>query len=136
MKILVLFADAVKEHYLEFNFYKGIDLIMACLRHTNLFMQDCRPWDLKGPLHQAQLETVLHVVMETLRVCGILLLPVIPILSNQLLDRLSVQSTDRTWQDLKPFANHVGSGINPLEGKPLGASCGVLFKKLELDIDD
>ena len=37
--------------------------------------------------------------MESLRVCGILLQPIVPKLSSQLLDKLAVRSNDRMWSD-------------------------------------
>lgn len=132
---VVALPDAVKEHYLNFNFYKGIEQIMACLRRANLFMQESKPWDLKGPSQKEQLETILHVVTETLRVCGLLLLPVTPSLSNSLLDKLGVQHNERSWQDVKPFASFTGSGKNCFEGRPLGTQKHVLFQKIHYELE-
>ena len=44
--------------------------------------------------------------METLRICGILLQPMMPSLANKLLDRLAVPSNERYYKNLEQlFAN-------------------------------
>ncbi|GFN86910.1 methionine--tRNA ligase, mitochondrial [Plakobranchus ocellatus] len=46
---------------------------------------------------QAHLDTVLHIAMETLRVSGIILQPVVPDLADRLLTRLGIPKTERTY---------------------------------------
>ena len=62
--------------------------------------------------------------MESLRVCGILLQPIVPKLSSQLLDKLAVRSNDRMWSDAKP----VGCKSQDV---PLSDKHVVLFKKIK-----
>ena len=61
----------VSEHYNQFNYYKGVDSIMLQLRNTNGFIESMRPWELKD--NKDMLDLVLHITMENLRVCSILL---------------------------------------------------------------
>jgi Methionyl-tRNA synthetase len=42
--------------------------------------------------------------METLRVCGILLQPIVPELSDTLLKKLGIPKENRMWKDIKPFS--------------------------------
>ena len=62
--------------------------------------------------------------MESLRVCGILLQPIVPKLSSQLLDKLAVRSNDRMWSDAEPVGRK--SQDVPLSDKQV-----VLFKKIK-----
>lgn len=80
----------------------GIDLIQKVLRDTNAFVQEAKPWELakvskKSLPARHQLNITLHTALEVLRIVGILLQPVIPRISQQLLDTLRVEG--RNWTD-------------------------------------
>ena len=68
---------------------------------------------------------MLHVTMESLRVCGILLQPIVPNLSSELLDKLAVRESDRAWDDARPVGRQ--SRDVPLSDKHV-----VLFKKIKI----
>ena len=98
------FPDSVDSHYNNFEAYKSLDEIMSCLRQANAFIQRHEPWYLiKDKDQEPWLETVLYVAMETLRICGILMQPVIPEMAKRLLCRLGVEESDRTLKDLNVF---------------------------------
>lgn len=113
----------VDEHFSSFHVYKGLDEIMSCLRQANSFTQRHEPWKLaKNEREKDRLETVLHVVMETLRLSGILLQPVTPNLAERLLRRLGIPATQRSFNDLQPFS---------WQGGHLGEAEGIVFPKVE-----
>lgn len=98
-------SDACCHHYEDLNFYKAIDLIMATLRTNNLFFESLKPWELKkNPASEEQLKVVLHLTLETLRVTGILLQPIVPNLSNVLLDKMNIPLEERYFSNLKLFS--------------------------------
>ena len=68
---------------------------------------------------------MLHVTMESLRVCGILLQPIVPKLSSELLDKLAVRESDRAWGDARPVGRQ--SQDVPLSDKHV-----VLFRKIKI----
>ncbi|VEN35851.1 unnamed protein product [Callosobruchus maculatus] len=71
-------------HYADFNFHKVADAIMATLHSANLFFETLKPWELKKkPESHLELNVVLHLTLETLRVVGILLQPMVPKLSEE-----------------------------------------------------
>ena len=72
-----------------------------------------------------RLRTVLHVTMESLRVCGILLQPIVPDLSGRLLDKLAVRDSERAWADAKPVGRRS-------EDVPLSDEQVVLFRKIKI----
>lgn len=98
-----MFSDIVREHYNSYNFYKGIDQIITTLHLTNLFFETLRPWELKKSNNKQLLNGCLCITLETLRVCAILLQPIIPQLTNQLLTKINVSNTKRDWNSLKPL---------------------------------
>ena len=122
------FPDSVDSHYNNFEAYKSLDEIMSCLRQANAFIQRHEPWYLiKDKDQEPWLETVLYVAMETLRICGILMQPVIPEMAKRLLCRLGVEESDRTLKDLECF-----QGMQRvIESRPLGEDTGVLFSRLQ-----
>lgn len=119
--------DVCREHYDAFNFYKVADCIMATLHKANLFFETLKPWELKKNAETEKLDAVLHLTLETLRVCGILLQPMIPNISRKLLDRINVAEEDRTFENTKKLSWING---NCKEVK-LGAEQLVLFRRIE-----
>ncbi|KAI8743669.1 methionine--tRNA ligase, mitochondrial [Biomphalaria glabrata] len=96
--------DKVDQLFAEFHFNKGIDLIMGHLHWANSLVQSHAPWVLsksEKPQDVAQLNMILHVAMETLRVCGLLMQPVMPELSDRLLTRLGVPGNERLFSHAK-----------------------------------
>lgn len=121
----------MQQHFIDGNFYKGIDDIMACLRDTNLFMQLNKPWELvkmKDEKSKETLSTMLHVVLEVLRISGILLQPVIPDLSKRLLTKLQVPGDQRGWKDIICFPSY-NKLSNSLESNPLGKNSTPLYER-------
>ncbi|ESO82122.1 hypothetical protein LOTGIDRAFT_223492 [Lottia gigantea] len=116
--------DIVGECYEDLNVYKGLEKIMSYLHWVNTFIQEHKPWQLaKQSKSLDHLNTVIFVAMVSMRTCGILLQPVVPDLSNKLLDKLNVPKSQRHFQDATDivFSN---------KDVPLGKDNSVLIKKL------
>ncbi|XP_014272431.1 methionine--tRNA ligase, mitochondrial isoform X1 [Halyomorpha halys] len=122
-----MLQDEVKRHYTDFNFYRGINLIISSLHLANKFFEESKPWKLRKCDKSSQhLECVLHLTMETLRICGIALLPIIPQISSLLLDKLSIPSSSRNWNNMSP------SWItNTSHSVSLNADKVILYKKIQ-----
>jgi methionyl-tRNA synthetase len=86
------------------NFYKGIDFIIETLHAANRFFESQKPWELCKKNESSHVNSVLHLTMETLRVCGILLQPIVPALSSALLTKLQIPEEKRMWRDIRPFS--------------------------------
>lgn len=88
------------EHYEAFNFYKAIQAIMARLRTSNNLVQEYKPWDLvksQSGDTAVKLRKMLFLVLESLRVSGILLQPIVPNVSAILLDKFNVEKEARFY---------------------------------------
>lgn len=122
----LLLSDLVKEHFLACNFYKGIDCIVATLHAANRFFESQKPWELCKKDQSPHQNCVLHLTMETLRVCGILLQPIVPELSDTLLRKLGIPKEKRMWKDIRPFSWEQGRLCNiPISGEKI-----MLYKRI------
>ena len=98
---------------------------MDVLRLTNLFVQEEKPWELKNT-NRDKLEFVLHLTMESLRVCGVTLTPIVPSISKMLLDKLGIPQSKRFWKDAQCLSWKSGYSQLGL----LSKDKTVLYKKL------
>lgn len=89
-----------EEHFEAFNFYMAIDEIIAALHLTNNFVQETQPWVLcKDPAMDAKLDATLALTFESLRIIGILLQPIVPIVARKILDKINIDVNNRSWHD-------------------------------------
>lgn len=117
-------SDIVGNHYEDLNFYKGIDEIIATLQCCNRFFEYNKPWELAK--HDVpKLVCVLHVTMETLRLSALALQPIVPVLADQLLNKLNVNN--RNWNQIVPSWKDENKIVTPTNLKKENI---VLFKKL------
>ncbi|KAJ4439347.1 hypothetical protein ANN_07469, partial [Periplaneta americana] len=118
--------DVVRQHFEVCNFYKGIDSVLATLHAANRFFESKKPWELRKKQESAHLNAVLHLTMETLRVCGIVLQPIVPRLSDMLLSKLGIPQHRRMWGDIRPFSWEQ----EKLQEASLGTEKVTLYKRI------
>lgn len=117
-------SDVVGNHYEKLNFYKGIDEIIATLHCCNRFFEYNKPWELaKNDVNK--LKNVLHVTLETLRISALALQPIVPVLADQLLNKLNISM--RNWNQIAPSWKKENKIVIPTNLKKENI---VLFKKL------
>ena len=92
----------VKRHYAEFDFYLGIDAILKTLITTNNYIQHEQPWVLKKT-NVDRLNYVLLLSLESLRISSILMQPIVPNISTQLMVKLGISNDDIAWCDAEKF---------------------------------
>lgn len=123
-----ILIDRVEEFYQELLFYKAIDSIMSYLRWANGLVHQHEVWKLaktEEEVDKLHLKSVIHLALETLRVSGILLQPIVPVLSDRLLGRLGIPEDRRTFDCArKPYLNSPELALGPNEG--------VLLKRLKI----
>eukprot|EP00088_Acartia_fossae_P044962 TRINITY_DN4800_c0_g1_i6.p1 TRINITY_DN4800_c0_g1~~TRINITY_DN4800_c0_g1_i6.p1 ORF type:complete len:186 (-),score=17.32 TRINITY_DN4800_c0_g1_i6:18-575(-) len=126
MNHLEALPEKVEMSFENFNFYEGIVHVMDVLRVTNHFVQDEKPWELKKT-DKERLQFVLALSLESLRVSGILLQPIIPTISQQLLNKLNVPEHQRTFQATKENTwNNFENNSRHLDNSKV-----VLFRKIK-----
>ena len=111
-------------YYRDFLIYRALEAIILQIHQTNAFVQRNEPWRLqKTGTEPEWLQQILAVAMETLRVTGILLQPVIPNIACKLLDRLNVADTQRTYTHAQEPPG--------MEERHLGENLGVLLPRIK-----
>ncbi|KAF4522009.1 hypothetical protein B566_EDAN010858 [Ephemera danica] len=101
--------DLARQHYEDYNFYKVVDSVIAVLQVANRFFEMQKPWQLARD--GAEMAAVLSITMETLRVCSIILQPVVPQLTTSLMDKLGVQENRRS----KKWLSSTGSPSSKID---------------------
>lgn len=104
-ELLVKLGDLARkceQNYDQADFYKGVDDIMSVLRLNNKIYEDTQPWKLVKEIDQdpnslTKYHNLQAVTFEVLRVCSILLQPIVPKLSREVLRCLNVGKY--SWQD-------------------------------------
>ncbi|CAG8783337.1 28217_t:CDS:2, partial [Racocetra persica] len=105
-KMLQQLPDLVSDHYKNVEFGKGLELIFETIAEANKHFTDNEPWNLiKDPNKKEILNRVLFFAVETARISGILLQPIMPTKMKELLDMIGVSNDERRWEH-----SRLGSG--------------------------
>lgn len=118
-------------HYENADFYKGVDEIMAALRLNNALYEEYKPWSLVKQMssdkeaHENYLN-LQAITYESLRICSLLLQPIVPKLSARALDRLNV--ANRWWKDVDFSLDHGDPTSDVVKIKPAESP---LFRRLK-----
>jgi methionyl-tRNA synthetase len=79
-------------HMEQLQFHKALMAIWEVINQVNRYIDQSAPWVLaRDPQKQNRLHTVLYYSLESLKVLGVLLAPIMPDTSEKLLDRLGVK---------------------------------------------
>ena len=90
-KVIAL-KDVVDEKMNELKVNEAIEEIMEVLRRCNKYIDETTPWTLaKDDSKKERLATVLYNLLESIRICAILLSPFIPDTSNKILEQLNTK---------------------------------------------
>jgi methionyl-tRNA synthetase len=115
----------IRSLYEQFQFTRALEEIWRLITDVDLLISEQKPWVLaEDPAKRAQLETVLWIAADTLRVVTVLAHPVIP------------SATERLWKSLGQGGSVGEQGIDALEWGTLrsGAKIGkaeTLFPRIE-----
>ncbi|XP_060807023.1 methionine--tRNA ligase, mitochondrial [Amyelois transitella] len=124
--------DLCHTHYRNYQFYKAVDEVIHVLHLANLFFETHKPWELRKQVeNQKHLDVILHITMETLRISGIILQPIIPDLSTKLLDKLQIPKDKRYWKDCERPSWKIKGAIH--ETKNIQSGKFVLFQRIYTD---
>ncbi|KAG2224893.1 hypothetical protein INT45_010842 [Circinella minor] len=100
---LTSLPDIYEQSFEAREFGKGLSAVFDMLAEANKHFQDNKPWDLvKDPSQKERLDQVLYYAIESCRVAGILLQPVLPSKMDTLLTRLGVPIDKRLLTNAYP----------------------------------
>jgi methionyl-tRNA synthetase len=93
----------------------AIEEIFLTLRKCNKYIDDTMPWSLaKEESKKERLGTVLYNLLESIRICGILLAPFLPETSEKIIKQLNTKQT--SFESTNTFGNlEVGNKLGEIE---------------------
>ncbi len=110
--------QAEMEH---FQFQNALEQIFKTIQRANKYIDENAPWTLaKDPANRARLATVMYNLLETVRICAVLLPPFIPDSAEKIFDQIGACPCCRTWEkanvwgSLRPDVTvHKGEALFP-----------------------
>ncbi len=106
----------------EFRMSDCIEAIMNIARRCNKYIDETTPWTLaKSEDNKARLEEVLYNLAESIRICAILLSPVMPESCEKILS--AIGSDKKDYETVKTFG-HIENGT-------VTGECGTLFARID-----
>lgn len=126
-------GDKAKKNYESFYFHHVIDAVMETLKSANVMIDYHKPWNLRKQTDNEdaanELKSVIALALEAARVSAIVMYPIVPKLSTNLLNFLNVPMTSRTWSDTKP---KYFSSMPNAEAKSFGHDNSIIFPKIKM----
>jgi methionyl-tRNA synthetase len=119
------------EEVRDLRLHLAIEAVLELVRDLNKYVAESKPWELaRKPEDSSRLDTVLHTLIEGLRIASLLLEPVIPAKALELRAQLGLEARSAT--DAKSNRD----GVNSLEwgGTPAGTHVkpgAILFPKVD-----
>lgn len=98
-------------HIEQLEFHKALMAVWELINRVNRYVDQSAPWVLaRDPQKQSRLHTVLYYSLESLKIVAVLLAPIMPGSSQELLDRLGLEidpselrlDQHTTWGTLQP----------------------------------
>ena len=110
--------EAEMEH---FQFQNALEQVFKTIQRANKYIDKNAPWTLaKDPANRARLATVMYNLLETVRICAVLLTPFIPDSAEKIFDQIGACPCCRTWEkanvwgSLRPDVTvHKGEALFP-----------------------
>ena len=110
--------EAEMEH---FQFQNALEQIFKTIQRANKYIDENAPWTLaKDPANRARLAAVMYNLLETIRICAVLLTPFIPDSAEKIFDQIGACPCCRTWEkanvwgSLRPDVTvHKGEALFP-----------------------
>lgn len=88
----------------NFRFQKALEDIFTVIDRANKFIDENTPWTLaKDEANRARLATVMYDLLETIRICAVLLTPFIPDTAAKIFERIGANDECKTWDSAEKW---------------------------------
>ncbi|OKH19280.1 methionine--tRNA ligase [[Limnothrix rosea] IAM M-220] len=129
-------GDRIVAHYEALNLSASCTAVLELIQACNKYIDDSAPWKLFKAGEQSQVEVILFSILESVRLAGYLLAPIIPNLSTEIYRQLGFSGDFNDLSNLAaayPFASHSQWGLSwPERTLPKAKP---IFARLELPQD-
>ena len=107
----------------KYQFQNGIAEVFRVISRANKYIDETAPWVLaKDETKRPRLARVMYNLLETIRICGALLAPVMPETSGRIMERVGAK--EYGWDSLNTF------GVLPAEAAVTGGEA--LFPRIDI----
>ena len=88
----------------NFRFQKALEDIFTVIDRANKFIDENTPWTLaKDEANRARLATVMYDLLETIRICAVLLTPFMPDTAAKIFKRIGANDECKTWDSAEKW---------------------------------
>ena len=88
----------------KFQFQNGLEEIFRVIARANKYIDETAPWVLaKDEANRDRLATVMYNLLETVRICTVLLTPFMPESCEKIFSRIGAAENGRTWDSAAVF---------------------------------
>ena len=105
---LLAMAKALRSRYEaqmeKLQFQNGLEEIFKVIQRANKYIDETTPWVLaKDETKKDRLAAVLYNLLETVRICAVLLTPFMPESCDKIFDQIGATACERTWDSAGVF---------------------------------
>ncbi len=105
---LIGLASSLRTKYEDsmehFRFQKALENIFAVIDRANKYIDENTPWVLaKDEGNRARLAAVMYNLLETVRICAVLLTPFMPDAAAKIFERIGANDSCKTWDSAKEW---------------------------------
>ena len=88
----------------KYQFQNGLEEIFKVIQRANKYIDETAPWVLaKDEAKKDRLANVLYNLLETVRICAVLLTPFIPESCGKIFNQIGATESERTWDSAAAF---------------------------------
>ncbi len=122
---LLAMAKALRDRYEaqmeKYQFQNALEEIFKVIQRANKYIDETAPWVLaKDEAKKERLATVLYNLLETVRICAVLLIPFMPESCDKIFDQIGATACERSWDSAAAYGVlhegvtvHKGAAIFP-----------------------
>ena len=126
--------DRYEEQMEKFQFQNGLEEIFKVIQRANKYIDETAPWVLARDMEASgpRLAAVLYNLLETIRVCAVLLTPFMPESCGKIFAQIGAEESARTWDSAARWGV-LPAGVSVSKGDSLFPRIDMAKELSELD---
>ncbi len=121
ISMLSSLRDRYEAQMEKLQFQNALDEVFKCIQRANKYIDETAPWTLaKDEANKVRLATVMYNLLESIRICAVLLLPFIPDSAEKIFEQIGACTGCRSWDSAAAWGKlradvtvHKGDAIFP-----------------------